>query len=173
VPKGFHQRPGLDYTQTFSHVVKPTTVRLVLLVALQNNWPLRQLDVNNAFLYGSLSEEVYMQQPSRFIDPTKPHHVCRLRKSIYGLKQAPRAWFQTLCKFLYDYGFVNSKSDPSLFIFRNNGIVLYALVYVDNIIITGNTIAKSLSALQPLQLLSPSRTWVTYTIFLVLRSFPL
>lgn len=61
--KGFHQRPGLDYTQTFSLVVKPITVRLVVSLALQHNWPLRQLDVNNAFLHGSLTEEVYMQQP--------------------------------------------------------------------------------------------------------------
>lgn len=140
--KGFHQRPGLDYTQTFSPVVKPITVRLVVSLALQHNWPLRQLDVNNAFLHGSLTEEVYMQQPPGFIHPDKPHHVCRLRKSIYGLKQAPRAWYQTLSKFLCDYGFANSKSDSSLFVFRKQGMVLYTLVYVDDIIITGNSTAK-------------------------------
>lgn len=83
-----------------------------------------------------------MQQPPGFIHPEKPHHVCCLKKSIYGLKQAPRAWFQTLRKFLCDYGFVNSKSDSSLFILRTTGLVLYTLVYVDDIIITGNSSCK-------------------------------
>lgn len=72
-----------------------------------------------------------MEQPPGFIHPEHPHHVCRLRKSIYGLKQAPRAWFQTLCQFLCNYGFVNSKSDTSLFILRHEGLVLHLLVYVD------------------------------------------
>jgi hypothetical protein len=142
VAKGFHQRPGIDYTQTFSPVVKPITVRLVLSLALQHNWPLRQLDVNNAFLHGTLTEEVYMQQPPGFTHPDKPHHVCRLRKSIYGLKQAPRAWYHTLRKFLCDCGFVNSKSDSSLFILQHHGTILYILVYVDDIIVTGNSNVK-------------------------------
>ena len=132
----------VDFTQTFSPAVKPTTVRLVLSLALQNNWPLRQLDVNNAFLHGSLSEEVYMKQPPGFIHPEMPRHVCCLRKSIYGLKQAPRAWFQTLQKFLCDYGFVNSKSDSSLFILGIADFVLYTLVYIDDIIITRNSSSK-------------------------------
>ena len=86
VAKGFHQRPGLDYTETFSPVIKPTTIRVVLCLALRHSWPIQQLDVNNAFLQGSLSEEVYMAQPRGFVDDQLPNHVCRLHKAIYGLK---------------------------------------------------------------------------------------
>jgi hypothetical protein len=86
VAKGFHQQYGIDFAETFSLVVKPPTVRLILALAVKYSWPLRQLDVRNAFLHGILKEEVYMQQPTGYIDTHHPHHVCKLQKSIYGLK---------------------------------------------------------------------------------------
>lgn len=88
VAKGFHQRPGLDFHDTFSPVLKPQTIKLVLCLAL---WPLTQMDVNNAFLHGSIQEDAYMSQPAGFIHPSLPHYVCKLHKALYGLKQAPRA----------------------------------------------------------------------------------
>lgn len=75
----------------FSPVVKPTIIRLILALALSNDWPLRQLDVNNAFLHETLFEEVFMHQPPGFTDQTNPHFVCKLRKTIYSFKQAPKA----------------------------------------------------------------------------------
>ena len=95
VAKGFHQQYGIDFTETFNPVIKPPTVRLILSLAVSLNWPLRQLDVKNAFLHGTLKEEVYMTQPQGYIDPIHPQYVCKLHKSIYGLKQAPRAWFKS------------------------------------------------------------------------------
>ncbi|WKA06278.1 hypothetical protein VitviT2T_024184 [Vitis vinifera] len=94
VAKGYTQVPGLDYIDTFSPVIKATTVHVVLSLVVTNRWPLRQLDVKNAFLNGTLTENVYIEQPTGYIDPRYPNHVCQLKKALYGLKQAPRAWFQ-------------------------------------------------------------------------------
>nr|CAN69370.1 hypothetical protein VITISV_010057 [Vitis vinifera] len=132
VAKGFHQHPGIDYSETFSLVIKPTTVRLVLNLA------------------GTLTEDVFMSQPPSFIDRDHPHHVCKLRKAIYGLKQAPRAWYHELRQFLLQFGFINSIADTSLFIFNNRGTILYLLVYVDDIIITGNNVEAAQTFIQQL-----------------------
>ena len=108
-------------------------------LAVSKVWSIRQLDVNNAFLQGFLTETVYMEQPSGFINPAHPNHVCKLHRSIYGLKQAPRAWFSRLSSYLVTLGFVGSKSDTSLFLRRVGTDLLLVLIYVDDIIIiTGN-----------------------------------
>jgi hypothetical protein len=86
VAKGFHQQARVDYDETFSPVVKPPTVRIILSLAAHNHWSLRQFDVSNAFLHGFLKEDVFMTQPLGFVDKTRPSHVCQLHKSLYGLK---------------------------------------------------------------------------------------
>lgn len=138
VAKGYNQQFGIDYAETFSPVIKTTTIRLVLDIAVHCEWEIKQLDVNNAFLQGDLQEEVYMVQPPGFVDTDRPTHVCRLRKAIYGLKQAPRAWYMALKHYLTASGFVNSHADASLFVRISHGTVTYILIYVDDIIVTGN-----------------------------------
>ncbi|KAI3776873.1 hypothetical protein L1987_46663 [Smallanthus sonchifolius] len=133
---GRSQQVGVDCGDTFSPVVKPTTIRTVLTLALSKSWPIHQLDVTNAFLHGHLQETVYMHQPMGFRHRNYPYHVCRLKKSLYGLKQAPRAWYQRFTDFVTQHGFTQCKTDNSLFIYHHGQDVAYLLIYVDDIIPT-------------------------------------
>ena len=92
--------------------------------------------MNNAFLNGDLTEEVYMRQPEGFVDQQRPDFVCKLHKALYGLKQAPRAWFDKLKSSLIQWGFKNSKSDTSLFLRRTKSSIIIILIYIDDILIT-------------------------------------
>jgi histone deacetylase 1/2 len=91
VAKGFLQTARFDFTETFSPVIKPVTIRIILTLAVTYKWQVQQIDINNAFLNGVLQEEVFMQQPAGF-EVVDKSLVCKLHKSLYGLKQAPRAW---------------------------------------------------------------------------------
>lgn len=151
VLRGFTQRPGIDFDETFSPVVKPATVRTVLSLAVSKDWPIHQLDVKNAFLHGTLQETVYCSQPAGFIDPTKPDMICCLNKSLYGLKQAPRAWYSRFASFLLTLGFSEARSDTSLFIYHRGSDVVYLLLYVDDIVLTASSdslLRWTISALQ-------------------------
>jgi hypothetical protein len=86
VLRGFTQRPGVFYDETFSPVVKSVTVRTVLATTASRDWPIQQLDVKNVFLHVTLSETVFCSQPMGFTDPVHPDLVCHLRESLYGLK---------------------------------------------------------------------------------------
>ncbi|GJY23508.1 ribonuclease H-like domain-containing protein [Tanacetum coccineum] len=117
-------------------------MRCLINMAINNNWPLFQLDVNNAFLYGNLNEEVYMTLPPGYFS-INDNRVCRLVKSLYGLKQAPRQWNEMLWTVLLEKGFKQSKSDYSLFIKSEEKNVFVALlVYVDDIVITENNLKE-------------------------------
>nr|XP_043629894.1 uncharacterized mitochondrial protein AtMg00810-like [Erigeron canadensis] len=113
------------------------TVRCLVNLAVHKGWPLYQLDVNNAFLYGDLEEEVYMTIPlgCGYKDNNK---VCKLKKSLHGLKQAPRQWNAKLTNALAEHGFVQCMYDYSLYIKQSKDVFIVLLVYVDDIVITGN-----------------------------------
>jgi hypothetical protein len=137
--RGFSQQYGIDYDETFSPVVKPATIRVVLSIAASQSWPIHQLDVKNAFLHGHLQETVFCQQPPGFIDPSAPDHVCLLQRSLYGLKQAPRAWHQRFATYLRQLGFKPSATDASLFIYKDGDNIAYLLLYVDDIVLTASS----------------------------------
>ncbi|KAG8499323.1 hypothetical protein CXB51_005887 [Gossypium anomalum] len=142
VAKGCSQVPGYNFKETFSLVVKPATIRFILSITVTKGWHLRQVDVNNTFLNGDLTDDVFMQQPPGYeqFGPNGERLVCRLTKALYGLWQAPRAWFDKLKQFRVSAGFTVSKSDASLFVRLSSDHTIYVLVYVDDIVITGSSV---------------------------------
>lgn len=139
VAKGYTQTYGIDYTDTFAPVAKINTIRVLLSLATNLNWTLQQFDVKNAFLHGELSEEVYMDLPPGCMIPERLRHkVCKLKKALYGLKQSPRAWFGRFTKAMRSFGYHQSNSDHTLFLKREHGKITALIVYVDDIVVTGN-----------------------------------
>lgn len=138
VAKGYYQRPGIDFVDTFTPVVKPITIRLLLSLAVTKGWNITQLDISNAFLHGHLDKVVFMSQPPGFVDLSRSDHVCMLKRSLYGLKQVPRMWNKRLTDALFSFGFLGSKTDNSLFYISTDTDKLCCLVYVDDIFLLGN-----------------------------------
>lgn len=128
VVKGFLQKAGLDYEETFSPVARWDTIRAVLSIAASRKLKMSQFDVKSAFLYGELEEVIYMKQPRGFEDGTSK--VCKLIKSIYGLKQAPRCWNSKFKEFLQNFGLNQSDADPCLFVEENRNVIV--ILYVDD-----------------------------------------
>lgn len=156
---GCKQKYGEDYWETFAPVAKMSIVRTLLAVAAMEvaameGWDTIQMDVTNAFLHGEIDEVVYMKLPQGYyyqgcrIDENSAHKptppsatglVCKLKKSLYGLKQAPRLWFSKLSSRLLQTGYTQSKSDYSLFVTHNDTSITIILVYVDDLLICGNS----------------------------------
>jgi hypothetical protein len=132
-------------------VVKIVMVRLVLSLAISQGWCLKQLDVQNVFLHSVLEEEVYMRQPPGYEDKNNPSYVCKLDKVIYGLKQAPRLWYSRLSARLCELGFAPSKFDTSLFIYNRPGILMYMLIYIDDIIVASSSAEAMTTLLKDLK----------------------
>ncbi|KAM2621688.1 hypothetical protein TB2_026408 [Malus domestica] len=138
VARGFTQTYGVDYKETFAPVAKMNTVRVLLSVAINSQWSLHQMDVKNAFLHGELEEEVYMRLPPGHEREKEQGVVCKLHKAIYGLKQSPRAWYSKLSSVFMSSGFKRSNADSSMFTRLGTHGRLVVLVYVDDLIVTGD-----------------------------------
>ncbi|GJV54872.1 retrovirus-related pol polyprotein from transposon TNT 1-94 [Tanacetum coccineum] len=134
VAKGYAQKEGIDFEESFAPVARLEVVRLFIAYAAYKSFTVYQMDVKTAFLYGPLKEEVYVNQPDGFVDPYHPDKVYRLKKALYGLKQAPRAWYDELSNFLVSEGFSKGSIDPTLFITKHGEDILLVQIYVDDII---------------------------------------
>ena len=139
VAKGFSQEAGLDYEETFSPVAKYKSIRSLLAIANQLNLEVHQMDVSTAFLNGELEEEIYMTQPEGYIKEGEEELVCKLNKSIYGLKQSSRCWYNTIDQFLKNSCYVQSNSDPCLYIKRQGEDIMLIALYVDDLIPASNS----------------------------------
>lgn len=140
--RGFTQIQGFDFTETFSPVVKLSSIRVLLAIATQYNLELHQLDVKTAFLDGHLEEDIYMQIPEGLHPPPAPNIICKLLKSLYGLKQSSRAWYLRLDQYLISQGFTRLEADASIYIKRDesSGFIILT-VYVDDCILTSNKLS--------------------------------
>ena len=145
VARGDEQLDDIDYNETFSPVVKWSTMRSVVSLAAMRGWELHHLDVKCAFLNGNIDgEDVYLHQPSGYVASGFEHCVCHLRKTIYGLRQSARRWNSKLDDELIAFGFVQSHSDPSMYILIENDLILIFIIYVDDLLLSGNHSSKIL-----------------------------
>jgi transposase InsO family protein len=128
VIKGYRQKHGIDYHETFAAVSRMDSVRCIVASAVLRGWKLHQFDAVTAFLHGDVDSSIYMDLPEGF---EEPGYVCRLRRSLYGLKQAPRIWYQCVHRVLAAHGFTMAQSDNCVF-YKSNCVVC---VYVDDFLI--------------------------------------
>ena len=134
VAKEYSQMEGADYDETFAPIARMESIRILLALACHFKFKLYQIDVKTAFLNGLLKEDVYVTQPKGFIDPHFPNHVLYLKKALYGLKQAPKGWYDRLTQYLVSHGFTRGKVNQTFFIKKEDGELIVAQLYVDDII---------------------------------------
>ncbi|GJU95687.1 putative ribonuclease H-like domain-containing protein [Tanacetum coccineum] len=139
VAQGFRQEEGINYDEVFAPVARIEGIMLFLAFASFMGFPVYQMDVKSAFLYGTIEEEVYVHQPPVFVDPAHPNKVYKVIKALYGLRQALRAWYETLSSFMLKNGFKRGTIDKTLFIKKTKSDIMLVQVYVDDIIFGSTT----------------------------------
>ena len=138
VAKGLTRSYEIDYQEKFAPTTKLNIVRVLPSLVVNQDWPLHQLDVKNAFLNGDL-EEVYMEVPSGLENSSDSQMVCKLRKALYDLKQSPRAWFDRFAKIITSQGYKQCQADRTMFVkFSSKKKITILIVYVEDIILTGD-----------------------------------
>jgi hypothetical protein len=138
VARGFSQKEGEDYDETFSPVEKYNSIRSIISITSVMGWKLHQMDVKTTFLNGVIEEEMYIEKPQGFVIHGKESHVYILKKYLYRLKQAPRARYSRIDSYLIILGFTKSDANPNLYYKVEDGFPLILVLYVDDLFLTGD-----------------------------------
>ncbi|GJT38372.1 putative RNA-directed DNA polymerase [Tanacetum coccineum] len=140
VAKGYTQTHGIGYEETFSPVAKIKSIRIMLAIAAFHDYEIWKMDVKTAFLNGKLTEDVFMAQLEGFENAKYPTRVCKLQKAIYGLKQASRSWNLCFYEKVTQFGFSISEDESYIYVKISGSIVVFLVLYVDEILLIGNDI---------------------------------
>ncbi|GKD81612.1 retrotransposon protein, putative, ty1-copia subclass [Tanacetum coccineum] len=140
VAKGYTQTTGIDYEETFYPVAYIRAIRILIAIAAYYDYEIWQMDVKTAFLNGYLNEEVYMEQPKGFVNPKYPNRVYKLKRSIYGFKQASRQLNKHFDDEIKKFGFSQNADEPCVYLKASGSNVTFLILYVDDILIMGNSI---------------------------------
>ncbi|GJV78280.1 putative RNA-directed DNA polymerase [Tanacetum coccineum] len=140
VAKGYTQTHGIDYEETFSPVAKIKSIRIMLAIAAFHDYEIWQMDVKTAFLNEKLTEDVFMAQPEGFENEKYPKRVCKLQKAIYGLKQASRIWNLCFHEKVTQFRFSRSEDESCVYVKVSGSVVVFLVLYVDDILLIGNDI---------------------------------
>jgi hypothetical protein len=138
VARGFTQKEGINYEETFSLVARYTSIRAIISLASILGWKLHKMDVKKTFLNGKIEHEFFVEQPNGFILHKKGTHVCKLRKALYGLKKAPRVWYDMIDGFLKSLGFQKSDVDANIYFKVRGNQPVILILYVDDLFLIGD-----------------------------------
>ncbi|CAL4187015.1 unnamed protein product, partial [Meganyctiphanes norvegica] len=138
VAQGFSQTPGINYTDTFAPTARMTTIRIIINIAVQEGFPVHQMDVNNAYLNSNLDFDVYMRQPEGFVEQGI-NYTCKLNKGLYGLKQSGFLWNDMIVNFFKSLNLTQSQNDMCLFVRIQNDEKLFVILYVDDLIVVASS----------------------------------
>ncbi|KAL0457783.1 UNVERIFIED_CONTAM: Retrovirus-related Pol polyprotein from transposon TNT 1-94 [Sesamum latifolium] len=140
VVKGYTQRPGVDFEETYSPVVMAKFIRILLAIAAWYDYEIWQMDVKTAFLNGFIEKEIYMDQLEGFTSVGEEHKVCHLQRSIYGLKQASRSWNTCFDEVIRGYDFIKNAFDPCVYKKIGGSSVVHLVLYINDILLIGNEV---------------------------------
>ncbi|PKI39326.1 hypothetical protein CRG98_040283 [Punica granatum] len=134
VAKGYRQRQGVNYEETFSPVAMLKSIRIMLVIAAHYDYEVWQMDVKTTFLNGYIEEDIFMDQPRDFESKDKSK-VCKLKRSIYGLRQASRSWNRRFDEAIKSFGFIKNEDEPCVYKKASGSMNAFLVLYMDDILL--------------------------------------